>query len=577
MKNMTIKIRLIALVVLLIGMMVGIGIFGMVSTHDIVAHLETDAHTKQDLAHTLELAEQAQIKFGKQIQEWKNILIRGNNPKQYDKYKSSFDKNSQQVQNNLSLLQKKLKELNLDDEAPRQIMQLHLKLKNKYDESLQKFNRNDPETGKAVDILVKGFDRPVFNTFAKMAISISAETDKVISQSEAYAEDVVRSTRNTNITIMLVGSVIGIIMAIFLIRGIVNPLNQIVYITQRLAEGDMTVKINVDGKNEISNLELALSNMSKKLCSVIKQVSNSAGVVNTSAEEIADGNLDLSSRTEEQAASLEETSASMQHVTEKVQQNSKSAVHAVELASNATEKAKQGLDVAQTAVSAINEIKSSSEKVADIIGVIDQIAFQTNLLALNASIEAERAGEQGRGFSVVANEVQKLAQRSADAANEIKGLIKNSTEKVDEGTELVLQSSNSLEDIVKTSNETNTVIQSISNASQEQAQALTQINTTVSQLEQMTQQNAAQVEETSASSIAMSEEAKTLSKLVAFFKFEHSESPVLTDSESKSPVDSNLSSADKKSVSKERDAVQSHIKKKEGNHQPGKDEEWENF
>jgi len=573
MKNMTIKLRLIILVTLLTGMMIGVAIFGMVSTHEIIAHLKHDANKEQTLAQTLELAKETQIKFGKQIQEWKNVLIRGNNPKQYTKYKASFDKNSQLVQENLSLLQEKLKELELDVEEAKNVAKSHLILKQKYDEALQQFDKKNPETGKTVDRLVKGVDRPVFKAFNKMAVGISAEIDNVIKQSGAYSVEVEQNTQITDITIIIIGSVIGIILGILLIRGIVIPLNQIVFVTQRLAEGDMTVKINVAGKNEITKLEHALSNMSEKLRSVIKQVSNSAGLVTTSSEEIADGNLDLSSRTEEQAASLEETSASMQQLTEKVQQNSKSAVHALDLASNATEKAEHGLDVVQNAVSAINEIKSSSEKVADIIGVIDEIAFQTNLLALNASIEAERAGEQGRGFSVVANEVQKLAQRSADAASEIKGLIKNSTEKVHEGTELVLQSSNSLEDIVKTSNETNTVMESISEASQEQAQALEQINTTVAQLEQMTQQNAAQVEQTSASSVAMSEEAKTLSRLVSFFKVENKDSLDLADNETDLHTTSHTSTAAKKTKIKERSPTQP--KKKE--QQQKKDDEWESF
>ena len=523
MDKITIKARLFGLVIILNAVMIGIGVFGMVSTHNIIVHMEADAHKTQEMAHALELAERTEIEFKTQIQEWKNVLIRGNDPKQYDKYASRFDKRSNTVQEQLKTLQEKLKKLGIETNEAKHVAELHQGLKVKYDAALKKFNKNNPEAGKIVDKLVKGVDRPVGKAFDEMAHHLSAEIDNIVAASDAYAAEVETSTRNTDIVIIVVGSAIGIMLGWLLIRSIVNPLNQVIYATQRLAEGDMTTRITVSGKSEITKLQHALAKMSDKLRNVVKQVRDGAENVNLSANEIANGNLDLSSRTEEQAASIEETSSSMEHVTEKVKQNSESAVQAVELANNATSKAEHGLEVAQTAVDAINEIKTSSEKVADIISVIDEIAFQTNLLALNASIEAERAGEQGRGFSVVANEVQKLAQRSADAANEIKALIKNSTEKVQEGTELVTRSSHALEDIVQTSNETNELMRRISQASQEQASALNQVNAAIAQLEEATQQNAALVEETSAASTSMSDQAKSLTNLVQFFKFKKEE------------------------------------------------------
>ncbi len=583
MANISIKARLIGLVIMLILITVGTGVFGMMSTQNIVSHLKADARQQQDISYAASLGQRAQIEFKTQIQEWKNILLRGNDSAQFDKYKKRFDQRSTTVQENLSSLTDILDEYDLDTDPVDEVKSSHLTLKKKYDEALKKFDKNDSAAGKAVDSLVKGVDRPIGDAFEEMGYFIGDTVDEFVEESEMIAVEKEARTRNINIASIVVAAVASIILGLLLIRSIVNPLNQIIQVTERLAEGDMTTSIEAVGKSEISKLQHSLATMADKLRYVIRQVRTSAGGVSTSTDEISKANLELSSRTEEQAASIEETSASMEQITEKVQQNSESATQAVALANSAREKAEQGSEVAQTAVNAINEIKTSSEKVADIISVIDEIAFQTNLLALNASIEAERAGEQGRGFSVVANEVQKLAQRSADAANEIKVLIKNSTSKVEEGTELVVRSSKMLEEIVKTSNETNELVQNISGASQEQATALAQVNTTISQLEEVTQYNAAMVEQTSAASSSMNDEAKTLTKLVSFFKFEKEESNTLTEEDEEVRVISSPSSQQgqvKNSPGNDEDKPRQATMKTDGNLAPKPEADgdvWENF
>ena len=540
MENISIKARLIGLVLLLIAMVTGIGVFGMISTHNIIAHLEEDAHKEQKLAHTLELAERTEIDFKSQVIEFKNILLRGNDIEYFDKHYDKFKGYSKIVNKDLDKLFDKYNSLGMDTKEIDKVRGAHDAFDNNIDSVLKRFDIGDPDSGKNVDKLSKGIYIPVIDTIESMIHHLSEEIDAVVKASEEYAVEVEASTKRTDIAIISIASILGLVLGTFLIRSIVKPLNLIIAATQRMAQGDMTGTIDVIGKNEISKLQASLSDMSNKLRSVVSEVQESASSVSLSAGEISTGSLDLSSRTEEQAASIEETSVSMDQVTERVRDNSSSATEALDLATSAANKAEHGLTVAQSAVNAITEIRNSSEKVADIIGVIDEIAFQTNLLALNASIEAERAGEQGRGFSVVANEVQKLAQRSADAANEIKELIKSSTSKVNEGTELVKDSSKVLEEIVQSSRDTNALVSQISDASQEQAQALTQVNAAIAQLEETTQQNAALVEETSAASTSMDDQAKTLANIVSFFKLSGHQAQSKPTDETVSPVTASI-------------------------------------
>jgi methyl-accepting chemotaxis protein len=297
-----------------------------------------------------------------------------------------------------------------------------------------------------------------------------------------------------------------------------NVINDNARVLAAMAQGNLDERIDAEYEGVFGQLKDDANTTGIKLTEVIGSIREAAQTVQTGSTEIAQGNTDLSQRTEEQASSLEETASSMEEMTSSVKQTSENAVHANQLASAAQDRAEKGGEVVGRAVSAMEEINTSSKKIADIIGVIDEIAFQTNLLALNAAVEAARAGEQGKGFAVVAGEVRNLAQRSAGAAKEIKDLIRDSVEKVDNGTELVNESGQTLSEIVEAVVKVSTMIKEISSASEEQASGIEQVNKAISQMDEMTQQNAALVEEASAASETMTEQATSMMNLMGFFQ-----------------------------------------------------------
>jgi methyl-accepting chemotaxis protein len=286
-------------------------------------------------------------------------------------------------------------------------------------------------------------------------------------------------------------------------------------LVQSATSGDLTERMDLTGKSGVfAEIGKGINQLTENMSEVVSLVQAAATEVSRGAVEISQGNADLSQRTEEQAASLEETASSMEQMTSTVKQNADNASQASQLATAARDQADKGGSVVGHAVRAMTEINEASKKIVDIIGVIDEIAFQTNLLALNAAVEAARAGEQGRGFAVVASEVRNLAGRSATAAKEIKGLIQDSVRKVEEGSQLVTQSGQTLEHIVTAVKKVSDIVGEIAGASREQSAGIDQVNKAVVQLDEMTQQNAALVEQASAASQSMADQAKALNQMM---------------------------------------------------------------
>ncbi|MFL0810515.1 MAG: CHASE3 domain-containing protein [Agarilytica sp.] len=299
-----------------------------------------------------------------------------------------------------------------------------------------------------------------------------------------------------------------------------NGLDDVLNILGALAEGDLSVRIEREYQGSFAQLKNDANSTANKLTEIIEKIKQNSDSISVSTDEISRGNADLSSRTENQASSLEETASSMEEMTSIITASSENADRASNLALNASTIANEGGDVVQRAVAAMEDINHASKKISDIIGVIDEIAFQTNLLALNAAVEAARAGEQGRGFAVVASEVRNLAQRSATAAKEIKDLIRDSVVKVEDGTSLVNNSGATLKEIVSAVQEVSDMIQDISSASREQTTGILQVNSAVTQMDEMTQQNAALVEEASAAFESMAGDISAMIDTVGFFSIE---------------------------------------------------------
>jgi methyl-accepting chemotaxis protein len=315
-----------------------------------------------------------------------------------------------------------------------------------------------------------------------------------------------------------VAVVLGACCALFITRSITVPLSGALAVAQKVAAGELTSHVVVEGKDETSALQQALKDMNASLVKTVSDVRRGTQTIAVASNEIASGNADLSARTETQASSLEETASSMEELTSTVKQNADNARQANQLAVSASSVAEKGGNVVAQVVDTMGSIKDSSRKIVDIIGVIDGIAFQTNILALNAAVEAARAGEQGRGFAVVASEVRNLAQRSAGAAKEIKGLIGDSVEKVDAGSRLVDEAGQTMELIVQSIRQVADIMGEITAATQEQSHGIGEVNQAIAEMDQMTQQNAALVEQAAAAAESMQEQAQRLAGAVSIFK-----------------------------------------------------------
>jgi len=354
-----------------------------------------------------------------------------------------------------------------------------------------------------------------FHTFAPWNWLIAGGT---------YTEEITREAKQLRNRYALIGAVALLVFAamlLLLVRAFVTrPLAQAEHAAEQIARGDLNVHLVVENQDEIGRVLTALNGISQNLSAVVGQVRQGAEQVTSASAEIAAGNLDLSQRTESQASRLEKTALSMEHLSNAVNRNADNAGEANQMAAAASQIAVKGGEVVAQVVDTMGSITASSRKIADIISVIDGIAFQTNILALNAAVEAARAGEQGRGFAVVASEVRNLAQRSAGAAKEIKELIEDSVGKVEIGSKQVTAAGATMEEVVQSVRRVTDIMAAISSASDEQRSGINEVHQAIAEMDQVTQQNAALVEEAAAAAHALQDQSHALEDVVRIFKID---------------------------------------------------------
>ncbi|QVQ27343.1 methyl-accepting chemotaxis protein [Achromobacter deleyi] len=359
---------------------------------------------------------------------------------------------------------------------------------------------------------------PILDSLQDRIIELSRLQSAEMSEAGVASQEVIREAERLNLALSGIAVALGALFAWRVTRSITRPLARAVKAAETVASGDLGQRIEAGSKDETGRLLHALQDMQEKLASAVRAIRHGSETISSASGQIAAGNADLSSRTEEQAASLEETAASMEQLASTVKQNADNARQANHLAASASEIAQRGGDVVSAVVSTMQDISASSRQISEIVSVIDGIAFQTNILALNAAVEAARAGEQGKGFAVVAGEVRSLAQRSAQAAKEIKTLIEDSASKVGEGSRQVEGAGATMQEVVTSVRHVTDIMSEIAAASQEQASGIDQVNRAVAQMDEVTQQNAALVEEAAAAAGSMQDQARELVGAVGVFR-----------------------------------------------------------
>ena len=516
MRGFTIRLRMlgaIAVVLVLLGLLGGAGMWGMFRIQDMSQDFRQTSYTKaQHLS-------QLRASLGLVRQHEKDMIIQYENPERVTKAKESWLKGLEQVK---AVSQKFVGEVSdADDALVQELMQRMDNYQKQFEPVVRQLEANGYDTAtiayrmgnKAMAELVE-----VDTLVQKLAQVLQDEADAAQrNESEAATQTQWLFLLSVVITVLVVAPLTLLNMV-----SICRPLEVARRMALAISKGDLSQQMQVEGKDEVADLQTALQEMRRSLNLMVGQVHDASGNIATASQEIAMGNTDLSSRTEQTASNLQQTVASLMQLTSTVQQTASSAQLANQLASSASDTALRGGAIVQQAVQSMQDISTSSRKISDIIGLIDSIAFQTNILALNAAVEAARAGEQGRGFAVVAGEVRLLAGRSAEAANEIKRLIQTSVSAVDGGVRHVEEAGLNMQEIVDSVRRVGDIIGEITAASNEQSSGIGQVNQAVGDIDRMTQQNAALVEEASAAADSLRDQAGRLAQVVNQFHLDQS-------------------------------------------------------
>ena len=510
-RSVKIGVRLFGLAAGLIVMMATLALMGLNGAKTVNDRLDGTIVSARQTSDEIDAARSAQVHFKVQVQEWKNVLLRGRDSTAFAKHLAGFTREEATVLAHLDTLRTMVRARGGDTAMVLDLIEQHQELGRRYRDALTHYSSRDPRAAHVVDSLVTGIDRAPTTAFDTLVERTQAQADTELTVQSQSADAAYARMRIGFLLMLGITTLAAVAAAAMIIRGIARPVGDAVKLAEQVAAGDLQATIVVDGKDEIGQLQTALRDMTKKLQLTIGQVRAGAAVLAAASSQVSATAQSLSQGTSEQAASVEETTAGLEEMSASITQNAENARQTEQMA-------QQGARDAEESGSAVKQSVEAMTTIARKISIIEDIAYQTNLLALNAAIEAARAGEHGRGFAVVATEVRKLAERSQVAATEINGLAGNSVSVAE-------KSGARLAELVPAIRRTAELVQEVAAASREQSSGVTQINKAMGQVDQVTQRNASAAEELASTAEELSSQAASLQQVVAYFRVDESIAP----------------------------------------------------
>ncbi|HYK09284.1 MAG TPA: methyl-accepting chemotaxis protein [Gemmatimonadales bacterium] len=506
-RSLKIGVRLFGLAASLTAFMVVLAIVGLIGAGNVQARLHDAITTAKDVETMVDTARSSQVHFKIQVQDWKDVLLRGRDTAQFAKYLGQFTQEEAQVRSTLVTLNKLFAATDADTTMITRLVATHAELGKRYREALSHYDRRNPRAAQVVDSLVKGMDRGPTATFDSLVAVATTDGEQDLIRIDTQAQSAYNRMRAGFLVIVLLATLAAAGLALTIIRGIVGPIRRAVGLAESVAGGDLQTTVTQDSADEVGQLLGALGTMTNRLRETLAQVRAGAVAVSAASTQVAQTAQSLSQGTSEQAASVEETTAGLEEMSASITQNAENARQTETMAL-------QGVRDAEASGDAVKQTVCAMTTITEKIGIIEDIAYQTNLLALNAAIEAARAGEHGRGFAVVATEVRKLAERSQVAATAI-------TEVAGSSTAVAAQSGTRLAELVPAIRRTAELVQEVAAASREQASGVNQINQAMGQVDQVTQRGAAAAEELASTATELAAQAESLQRLVSFFRVDH--------------------------------------------------------